>query len=129
MIGVASSLLSSCGKQDLTATMVEEAIIEEIPNGSKYNEVLKFLDSHTFGRHKFEHDEYITEAEAISFLKKYSNVDDKPKKLGDRLVGYISAATDAVDRGVGASTYIVAHFYFDKDGRLIDHTVKEVVGK
>lgn len=123
---------SSCHRSGVTVEKVEEAIKKEIPSGSSKEHALEFLDSYTFGQYRFKRSEFtdlIDNPENLSMLMEYDNFDDKPKKLKDRLGGLVGAAILDVERDPLTRTDIVLRLYFDKNGRLIDYTVKSQVSE
>jgi len=65
----------------------------------------------------------------LSMLLEYDNFDDKPKKLKDLLGGLVGAAILDVEGDPLTQTDIVLRVYFDKNGRLIDYTVKSQVSE
>ena len=111
-----------------TVQEVDSAITGSIPLGSEVSNVLGFLDSQTFGSRKFGRDGYVTDPEIISALSKYTT-DEKAIELKGTLKGYIAASIPNVSHDLFNTSAIIATFYFDRNDRLIDYTVKEVLGK
>jgi hypothetical protein len=122
----------SCHKSGVTVEKVEEAIKTEVPIGSSREDALKFLDSYAFGQYRFNRGQVIDlidNPENLSMLLEYDNFDDKPKKLKDLLGGLVGAAILDVEGDPLTQTDIVLRVYFDKNGRLIDYTVKSQVSE
>lgn len=118
----------SCGRRTLTVEEIESAIKRDVPLGSSVTEVLSFLDSRTFDRHRFIRSPYRSDPETISMLLEYST-DDKARTLKGTLKGVIDAGIPDVESDAMGTSTIVARFYFDNSDRLVDYSVKETVGK
>lgn len=132
LVGLLLLSFISCHKSGVTVEKVEEAIKTEVPIGSSREDALKFLDSYAFGQYRFKRGQVIdliNDPNSLSMLLEYDNFDDKPKKLKDRLGGLVGAAILDVERDPLTHTDIVLRLYFDKNGGLIDYTVKSQVSE
>lgn len=128
LLGLSIVGSGSCARHTLTVEEIDSAIKRDIPPGSSVTAVSSFLDSRTFGQHRFTRSAYLSDHETISMLLEYST-DDKARKLKGTLKGVIDAAIPHVEGRALNTSEIVARFYFDDSDRLLDYTVKETVGK
>jgi len=97
-----------------TVNEVERFITREAPIGSSIAQVEAMLDGH-----HFTHSSYYDVLDT-------GNFDDKPEKLRGVAHGYIGAITRNVEWNSITRWDIMARFYFNERGELIDYTIRRI---
>jgi hypothetical protein len=117
-------MVTGCSaKRIVTVEQVNKIISAQLHAGSSKEEVLAFFDSLRIDSLRVIHSDVFYGVEHL----RWDNFDDEKKiALGDKLKEYYGALI----RDVAPSTEtfevcIAMRFYFDKDGKLLDYTVKE----
>ncbi|MDX6614812.1 MAG: hypothetical protein QOD75_3998 [Blastocatellia bacterium] len=96
-----------------------QLIQAEIPEGSSSAQVMAFL-----GAHKIQHSELMTGLEDLDLTSDYREL-ALPRK--DEIIkGYMHGILRDVDYGPLISWSVTMHFYFDRQDRLVAHSVKWV---
>src|SRR2546427_12791287 len=97
-------------------------IKRKLSEGSPKSQVKAFIDSLKIDSLEiFRGDFHQFSQDPINTLDK-----QKTDALGNRMVEYISARISNVETGLWYHEDIRIDFYIDKDGRMIDYTVKRI---
>jgi len=117
-------VLTGCrAKRVVTVEQVNTIVSSRLPIGSSKEEVAAYIDSLRIDSLRVIHSDRFYPAEHL----RWDNFDDEKKTaLGDKLHEYYSAAI--LDVAPTTETFMAnigMRFYFDKDGKLLDYTIKE----
>jgi hypothetical protein len=120
-ISFAALSLIGCRHTVVSVAEVDQMIKDQVPIGAEKKVVKSFIDnlkidSLRIGRGDFH------QADRRSL----GNLDlEKTDRLGDRINEFIGAVIyKARSNGIAAYDDIVISFFFDKDGRMIDYSVR-----
>lgn len=119
---------SCSGRTGPTVEEVKDAVESNVHIGSDVGEVTRFLQSRSFGPKHFIRGPYYNDPKSISVLITYTS-DKRAQELKETLRGYMVASIPDVSYDFFNKSSIVATFYFDRNDRLIDETVREELGK
>lgn len=117
-----ATTLTGCVRRAVSIEQVEKMVKDQVPVGSDKQQVKAFIDNLKVGSLKI-----IRETEFHQATKRaLGNRDpEKVAELGDRIAEFISAVISDSQSGFLYHDDIAIQFYIDKDGRMIDYTVKE----
>jgi len=107
------SFMTNCAPEDAPERKLDGLINNDIPAGSTTSQVVEFLDSHGIEEFGFQEGE-----EPI-----FTPTVPRPKPEIKR---YILARVRNVKRRLLRSWDLYVVFYFDDEGRLIDHQMKRI---
>jgi hypothetical protein len=118
------AVITGCSaKRIVTVEQVTKMIDAQLHSGSSKQDVVAFFGALKIDSLRVVHTDVFHDAEELRF----DNFDDEKKiALGDRLKEYYGALIrDVTPSTETFETCIAMRFYFDKDGKLLDYTVKE----
>lgn len=122
VFGLALLLITGCSHRVISVKDVDAMIRSQIPIGSDKQKVKKFIDELQVDSLRIGRDEF-HKADPYSL----GNFDlEKTDRLGDRIYEFIGAVIyNSRSDGVFTFDNIAICFYIDKQGTLIDYSLKE----
>ena len=115
--------IAGCSRRVISIEQVDKMIRDQVPIGSSKETVKDFIDKLQLDSLKILRDTEFHQADRFSL----GNFDqEKTNELGDRIAEFTGAAiVNSKSDGVFTFDNIGIRFYIDKDGRMIDYSIKE----
>jgi hypothetical protein len=123
LLVVAAIMLTGCMRRTISVEQVDRMIKEQVPIGSDKQQVKAFIDNLKIGSLEIYRDKEFHRATPDAL----GNSDpEKVAALGDRIAEFTGCYISKTESD-GFITFrgISITFYIDKDGRMIDYTVRQ----
>jgi hypothetical protein len=115
--------LSGCKRRIVSVEEIDKMIKEQAPVGCDKQQVKTFIDNLKVDSLKIGRDEDFHAARREAFE---GTDPDKLAKWGDKIAMYIGAVIYHSQTDPISSDDIIIRFFLDKDGKVIDYSVKEL---